>query len=476
MSERPNIIFILTDQQRFDTIRALGFPHVDTPNLDRLAGEGVSFSNCFVTAASCAPARGSLFTGHYAHTTGILKNGDPWRHSWVEDLADAGYHCVNVGKMHTFPYTTPLGFHQRYVVENKDRHLEGRYFFDEWDKALKAEGIDKPGRLQYRNLPDYRQRLGAFEWPIAERLHPDVFVGRTARWWLRSYPPTKPLFLQIGFPGPHPPYDPTREALEPYLNRDLPLLPQNESEFNAMPEPLLGMIRHNEEVDHDAVVHQQRPSEEQRRRQRAHYLANVSMIDSEVGQILETLDETGYLENSVVIFSSDHGDCLTDHGHSQKWTMYDCVTRVPLLVWSPGRFEGGRTVESLCQHMDIGPAILEMAGTRPRTPLAARSLLPALEGDGAWAGREAVFAEQARDHNFTTADYMTMVRTERWKMVHLLGSDDGQLFDLENDRDEVRNLWSDPALGAVRGELTQRVFEWRLEAGLSSADWAAAWR
>ena len=151
---QPNIILIITDQQRYDTINALGYPHMDTPNLDRLANEGVSFDNCHITAPSCAPARASLFTGYYPHVTGILANGDRWRRSWVENLADAGYHCVNIGKMHSNPFETPLGFHERYVVENKDRYLEGRYYFDEWDKALAARGHVK----QQREL--YRQRGG----------------------------------------------------------------------------------------------------------------------------------------------------------------------------------------------------------------------------------------------------------------------------------------------------------------------------
>ena len=143
---RPNIILIITDQQRFDTIRALGFPYMDTPNLDRLVNEGTTFTQCHITAPSCAPSRASLFTGYYPHTTGILKNADRWEHSWVERLNDAGYYCVNVGKMHTFPFETPMGFHERYVVENKDRYLEGRYYFDEWDKGLRARGLVKQQR------------------------------------------------------------------------------------------------------------------------------------------------------------------------------------------------------------------------------------------------------------------------------------------------------------------------------------------
>ncbi len=153
---RPNIVLIITDQQRYDTIRALGYPWMDTPNLDRLVDEGVSFTNHFVTAASCSPSRASFFTGYYPHTTGIYQNADVWKHSWVENLADAGYHCVNIGKMHTYPYETPLGFHERFVVENKDRYLEGRWFFDRWDMAFQAHGLVKQQRELYRKLPDYR--------------------------------------------------------------------------------------------------------------------------------------------------------------------------------------------------------------------------------------------------------------------------------------------------------------------------------
>jgi len=472
---RPNIIFLITDQQRFDTIAALGFPYMATPHLDRLVREGVSFTNCHVTAASCAPARASLFTGQYPHTTGVLKNAGHWTRSWVENLAAAGYHCVNVGKMHTFPYRTPMGFHERYVVENKDRFLEGRYFIDDWDLALRARKTPKPGRLQYRKLPDYRERLGAFEWPAEEDLHPDFFVGDLATWWLEYHPKAEPLFLQVGFPGPHPPYDPVARYAAQYSGKDLPLLPVTQEELDSQPPPFQGKIDHDMEVDHDSVVHQRYPSREQRLRQRAYYLANVTMIDEKIGQILAALERTGYLENSVVIFASDHGDALTDHGQSQKWTMYECVTRVPMIVWSPGRFAGGRRVEELCSLMDIGPAILDLAGAEKPPAMAARSLLPALKGE-AWEGREHVFAEQSGDHNLTTTGYVTMVRSQDWKLVHFLGEPWGQLFDLTNDPDEVRNLWDDPSFEEKKRELLAVLREWRIRDGYEASRWTAEWR
>lgn len=472
---RPNIIFIITDQQRYDTINALGYDYMDTPNLDRLVREGVSLTDCHVTAASCAPARASLFKGYYPHTSGILKNADRWRRSWIELLNDAGYHCTNVGKMHSWPFETELGFDERYVVENKDRYLEGRYYFDEWDKALAARGLVKQQREQYRKLPDYRDRLGAFDWELPEDTHPDTFVGDMALWWINSYPPTKPLFLQIGFPGPHPPYDPVPRYAEPYLRKDLPLMEVTQEELDHQPPPLQELRRHNAEIDHDSVVLELNPTREQRHRQRAHYLANVTMIDEKVGQIMEALQRQGYLENAVVIFTSDHGDCLTDHGHSQKWTMYDQITRIPLLVWSPNRFAAGRQIDALCQQMDLGPTILELAGIPIPPTLEAITMLPALEGAD-WDGRNFVFAEQARDGILTGCEFMTMVRNNAWKLVHFLDEPYGQLFDLRHDPAEIHNRWSDPAVASIKQELLAVLREWRIRSGLKTADWSQDWR
>ncbi len=491
--ERPNIILIITDQQRFDTIRALGFPYVDTPHLDRLVDEGVSFSNCFITAPSCVPSRASLFTGYYPHTTGILRNADTWRHSWVERLAATGYTCVNVGKMHTFPFETPLGFHERYVVENKDRYLEGRYYFDEWDKGLRARGLVKQQRELYRQRPDYGERLGAFEWELPEDTHADVFVGNLATWWIETKPaPEQPLFLQIGFPGPHPPYDPIPRYAEPYMARDLPLPQVTEEELQGQPPPFLAMRQHNSEVDHDSIVYDLTPTREQQHRQRAYYLANVTMIDEQVGQILQALDARGYLEDAVVMFTSDHGDALGDHGHSQKWTMYDIVTRVPLIVWAPGRFLGGRRIDGMCQMMDVGPAILELAGVDLPPSMEAESILPALLGEAlppcakppstgasqhaAWPGRDYVFAEHCRDGILRETEYVTMVRSPEWKLVHFLDEPFGQLFDLVRDPREVENLWDSPAAGSVKQALLDVLREWRIRSAYRTRAWAQDWR
>ncbi len=470
-TERPNIIFIITDQQRFDTISSLGFDYMDTPHLDRLVDEGVSFTGCHVTAASCAPARASLFKGYFPHTTGILKNADRWRRSWIEMLNESGYHCTNVGKMHTWPFETPLGFDERYVVENKDRYLEGRYYFDEWDKALRFRGLVKQQRELYRKLDDYADRLGSFEWELPEDAHPDNFVGDMACWWLDTHPHTdpKPLFLQIGFPGPHPPYDPVMRYAEPYLEKELPLYEVSDVELENQPPPFKELRDHNSKIDHDSVIMPLKPTPEQRHRQRAYYCANVTMIDEKVGQILESLERNGYLDNSVIIFTSDHGDCLTDHGHSQKWTMYDLITKIPLIVWSPGRFPAGHVVDALCQQMDLGPTILDLAGIETPQTMEAITMLPALEGNP-WNGRDYVYAEQAKDGILTHADFMTMVRSKEWKLVHFLDECYGQLFNLNEDPQEVNNLWDDKDSAGAKATMLGELREWRIRSQLKTAD------
>ena len=466
--KRKHIFLIITDQQRYDTIAALGFAHMHTPNLDRLVREGTSFDNCFITAPSCVPSRASLFNGYFPHATGILRNGLNWQRTWVASLAGQGYHCVNIGKMHTIPYDAKAGFHERFVMENKDRYYEGRWFADEWDKALVARGQVKPSRERYRQLPDYGERLGAYEWSLPPESHADFFVGDTASWWLRTRPRPGKLFMQIGFLGPHPPYDPVPGYAQRYLdNPDLPVPDAHPADLEHLPAFLKAKREHDSRVDHDAVLWSLHPRAEQLRRLRAYYLANVTMIDEAIGKLLNVLQAQGYLDESLIIFTSDHGDNLGDHGLSQKWSMYDAVTRVPAIFWAPGEVLSQQREEGLCQLFDIGATVLDWAGA-PHPPASqARSLLPALRGQP-WAARSEVYAEQAGDVALTGASLFSMVRDTRYKLVHILGSTDGQLFDLQRDPQEMDNLWSDAAHQGDRARLLQLLLDWRMQSSVQT--------
>ena len=471
---RPNIVFVLTDQQRHDTIAALGHPYMITPQLDRLVREGVSFGRMFVTSPSCAPSRASIFTGLYPHTHGVLRNDEAWRWTWVQLLADSGYRCVNVGKMHTQPFEQSFGFHERHVTENKDRAHPGLPFFlDNWDKALWIRGVEKPSRVTYRRRADYRERLGAFTWELPADLHPDNFVGSMAAHWLDSYRGGEPFFLQVGLPGPHPPYDPTLDALALYAERDLPEPILDAADLATQPQALKELRREHWASDHDAIVHLPEPTPAQTRRQREHYFANVTMIDAQVGHLIEALERRGVLDDTVFVFSSDHGDCLNDHGHSQKWTMYEQSVRVPAVVWAPGLGITPRTVDALVSSMDFGPTILELAGLQPPDWMQARSLLPLVRAHSS-EGRSHVFSEHARDMILQGTELMTMVRSARWKLVQFSDSAEGQLFDLDADPQELRNLWDRGDHRSIRTELAGRIDAWRADTAQDATRWLAA--
>lgn len=472
--KKPNIIFVITDQQRFDTIAAGGFPYMKTPNLDRMVREGTYFRQTYVTSPSCAPSRASLFTGVYPHTNGVFRNDEPWAFSWVQLMAEAGYRCVNVGKMHTSPFEDSFGFHERHVVENKDRATPRLPFFlDQWDKAIWTRGFEKPSRVTYRRREDYRSSLGAFVWNLPEDLHSDNFVSALAQMWLDTYTGNEPFFLQIGIPGPHPPYDPTQEFLDIYADAELPEPILSKDDIAAQPAALKVLRDQHLAVDHDAVVHLAEPTREQTRRQRQHYFANVSMIDAQMGKLFEANERRGVLEDTIIIFTSDHGDSLNDHGHSQKWSMYEHSVRVPAIVWAPGRVAEGRVVDDLVSLFDFAPTVLDMAGVPVPDWMEAQSLMPYLRGEEC-EPRRYVFSEHAGDRIFSGTTFMTMIRSRRHKLVHFVDSDEGQLFDMDDDPTEVNNLWSNPAHQAVKQELINAILAWRIESSLKTQGWTLA--
>ncbi|MDA7598903.1 sulfatase-like hydrolase/transferase [Alphaproteobacteria bacterium] len=471
MTSRPNIIFIITDQQRFDTIAALGADHMITPNLDRLAARGTVFENMYITSPSCAPSRASLFSGTYPHTNGVFRNDEPWQYCWVKDLAEANYRTVNIGKMHTMPIEGAFGFHERHVTENKDRdHSNLPFYLDNWDKAYFLAGLEKPSRVTQRRKDDYGEKLGAWVWEHDEKMHPDVFTGQMAKWWLERYSGDGPYFLQIGLPGPHPPYDPTEEYLKMYDGRDLPEVIPADPE--AQPEALQGLRDFMLQEDADGVVHLANPTPEQIRRQRAHYYANVTMIDTQVGEILDALEARGDLDNSIIIFTSDHGDALGDHGHSQKWNMYQSTMQVPAIVAGVGIPEGRRITDNVALF-DLGPTILEWASVPVPAWMEAESLCPYFK-DTTAPKRTKVFAEHSNDALLTGTRLMTMLIDEKMKIVHFIDSDEGQLFDLASDPYELTNLWDDAAYKETRSRMIDDILKWRSESGLKTQGFVPA--
>ena len=275
-------------------------------------------------------------------------------------------------------------------------------------------------------------------------------AGDTANWWLQERQSEAPLFLQIGFPGPHPPFDPTARWLERYSDVDIPVPHVTDEELSAQP-PAHAAYRDNMvKYNQDAVAWKHNPSKEELLRVRRHYAANVSMIDEKIGAILGTLRERGLLDNSIIIFTSDHGEAIGEHGHIQKWTMYDVSVKVPLIFWAPGKVRQGATSDALVQLMDIAPTILESASIAPPENWQARSMAGLLSSADAPEIREAVYSELTRGHIQTASEFICMRRDKKWKIVWYLGETDGELYDMENDPAELVNLWTSPEHAEVR--------------------------
>ena len=464
----PNILLIMTDQQRADTINALGTKWIKTPNLDKLVKGGVSFQNCFVTSPVCVSSRASVFKGMYPHTTNIYTNFEKWVPTWVNWLAKKGYHCVNIGKMHINPYDEKGGFHQRFIVENKDRPLfleeHERSIYDEWDKALKSRGLVKPSRYTRlkKNKNRFLNSLGCFTWELEDEMHPDFFVGDNAKWWIKDRKANTPFFLQIGFPGPHPPFDPPKRFLSLYKNIKIPVKMPKNYELEKQPKMHQKLRESMINYNIDSVAWRTNYNKTDLQALYKHYAANITLIDYKVGEIITALKTKGYLDNTIIIFCSDHGESLGEHGHIQKWTMYDSVTRVPLIFWNKNLLENKFICSELVQLMDIAPTILDFAKIKSPNNWEAKSLVPLLRKTKSLKKpfRKYVYSELGRDHIQSASEYVIMRRDKKWKIVIYPGSKDGELYNLEDDPDELNNLWFDKKYYEMKIKSTHEILTW----------------
>lgn len=442
----------MTDQQRWDTIAALGSPYMVTPCLDRLCGGGVSFTSAFAPGATCISSRAAVFTGMYPHNTGVYAF-DNWshQHTWVADLANAGYRCVNIGKMHLSPIYADGGFHERIVVENKCEDFHGQGIEeDEWCKFLAAHGIERP-QNRADIYPDWKHRLNSVGWEHEERFHSDSFVGDTAVRWISEYDGDRPFFLQIGFPGPHEPYDPPKRFLDLYRDADVPAAVGDEGELDEKPPQQKALSKWFRETPNNAVIDYENASGDEILEMRRHYYANISLIDEKVGGIIDALKASGALDNTIVLFVSDHGDSLGDHKLPYKWLMYDSMVRVPFIIRD---FRGNTcpaVIDELVSIIDIGPTILDYAGC-PVPPYAeGRSLTECVDRGTLREHAPYVFCEN---------NYVVMVRSNAHKMVYYIGQDYGELYDLGADPDELVNLWESADHAHVKTELKSVLLDW----------------
>ena len=285
---RPNIILIMTDQQRADTLGAWGYEHMYTPAMDKLAEEGFSFRSAYCPGATCVASRAAMFTGMYAHNTGTY-SFDAWgqHRNWVQDLNSSGYYCANVGKMHFQPNNINGGFHERIIVENptnKSHDVGGSD--DDWGRYLRLNGLQRPNDRHLTD-PNWTKKYQGVPWHLDERFHSDVFIGDSALSWIRDYKADAPIFLQIVFTGPHEPWDPLDRHLLRYRDVELPGRVMADGELGKKPPQHEAHRKMHATTDHESVIDMFSPDENDINHMRRHYYAKISTVDEKIGEIME---------------------------------------------------------------------------------------------------------------------------------------------------------------------------------------------
>jgi len=436
----PNFLWVCTDQQRFDTIEGLNNSYVRTPNLKKLMGEGVTFTHAYVQSPVCSPSRACFLTGRYPHTTGLRANGQRIRETErlvPRLLADFGYECGLVGKLHLSPCANGR------VEDRIDDGYKGNFW---WSHDLSDQW---PGRNMWR---EWLQAQGV-RWPanpsgpvwsvpIDRKYSQSAWCADTAIRFLRAQKEYGPWLMSVNMFQPHHPFWPIKDYFDRYDPAKMPDPAYREGELEG--KPVYQQLDHRGAYAGSSISFTQLPAGT-RREVTAAYYAMIEHTDFEFGRILQALEESGQAENTVVIFTTDHGEMLGDHGIYLKGPyFYDPAIRVPLIIRWPKGYRAGLKVDALVEMADLAPTLLEAAGIPPSPGMQGRSLGALLRGERA-EHRSSVYSE-FYDANFrySPTPMATCVRTKRHKLAYYRGLPAGELYDLEKDPGEVTNLWSEP--------------------------------
>lgn len=458
---RPNFLWICTDQQRADTLGCYRNPFVSTPNLDRLADEGIVFDRCYAQSPICSPSRSSFLTGRYPRTTRCRQNGQdipPDEVLVTRLLADAGYTCGLAGKLHlanttqTFRPTEPR-INDGYAEFHWSHHPDPWWPTNEYVHWLRAQGI------HYERKPYRDSRYVQVSMPTA--YHQTTWCAQQAIQFIEANAGfEQPWLFSMNLFDPHPPFDPPLECLERYLDRlvNIPLPSYQPGELEA--KPPFQQTDHHGAYNRPGYFAYPEMSDTDHQLIRAAYWAMVDLIDEQVGRVLEALEHTGQRDHTVVIFMSDHGEMLGDHGLYHKGPyFYEACVRVPLIIAWPERVAAGKRRAALVELVDLAPTLLEAANLEPHAGMQGRSLLRLLTDENAPDDhREDVYCEYYNanlPHN--PPAYATMLRTGCYKLVVAHGHDTGELYDLESDAHETHNLWNDSRIASVQMVLLQQL-------------------
>ena len=441
MADRPNILFVMTDQHRGDTLGADpdsprdedGYPLVHTPNIDNFVEDGALFSRAYTPAPSCIPARRSLLTGQTPSTNGAPGwVTTPWdfEHTLPDELGKAGYQTMLAGKIHSIPPGNNAGFDAMEQHEALSAHPN-----DDYAKWLRREGDDLYDEISHglgRNGWDPRP------WHLPEHLHPTVWTTDRALDFLEERDPTRPFFLNVSYVRPHTPFDPPQAHWDMYVDRDLPdpyvgdwvddVYGEKIPEYPATNAWLADLS--------PTTVH----------RARAGYYGLVTQIDQQIKRLLWTLATQGELDNTFILFCSDHGEMLGDHHMWRKTYGYEGSARIPMVLRPHDSFDapGNQVIDRPVGLEDVMPTLLDVAGAAVPDTVEGQSLLDLVADPDRSDWRDWYHGEHAAG-SYDPENGMQYVVSEGWKLIWNPVTGEELLFDLENDPGETTDLTDDSA-------------------------------
>ena len=444
----PNILLLMTDQQRWDAMGCSG-DWVQTPNLDRIASEGVRFANCVTTSPVCIPTRLSLATGLYPHNTHVWNNMNHQMPAetptWMQAVRDAGYRTSLFGKSHLHPHVGDL---------RERENLMNTYGLDDVNEIggprasakvlshMTAEWEEKGLWDAYQ--ADYSERFSTKPHIVRPSTlgfedYADVYVGQKAKQYLQNYDRQEPWCCWVSFGGPHEPWDTPEPYASMYNPEDMP---------PAIPPP---STEERPRGHLDSLMQRVNPTFESGEigRLRANYAGNVTLIDDQIGEILDAIAGRGELENTIIVHTSDHGEMNGDCGLIYKSNFLNGAVRIPLLVRTPDSTNAGSVCDSPVEWIDIGPTLVELAGSELQHQQFGKSLGPMLTQPEV----------SHRDFAISEIEGEVMLLNREWKAALNADGEVYLLFDVLNDPDETHNLAGKPEVADVETALRLQILE-----------------
>ena len=427
-ADRPNVLFLIADDLN-NSLGCYGHPLVKSPNIDRLAERGVRFERAYCQFPLCGPSRNSMLTGLYPNSTGIVANAQIFRQtipshvSLPQAFRNQGYFAARIGKLYHYNVPKSIG-------------TNGHDDPGSWEMELNPAGCDRLEEEPHIFSLTPGQFGGTLSWyasPKADRYHTDGLMAGDAEWVLERCAKRKdrPFFLAVGFFRPHTPYVSPKPYFDRYPKANMPVVQGVKEDQVDLPAPALGSYKRE----------QDKLTDDLRRECLQAYFASVSFMDAQVGRVLAALERLGLAENTIVVFTSDHGYHLGEHGLWQKMSLFEESARVPLIVAGPGVKAKGKHAKAPVGLVDLYPTLAELCGVKAPRNLQGQSLAAMLQ-DPSQAGRGWTLSQVSRGGGRQGGRFFGYtIRTPRWRYTEWDSGDKGrELYDHDADPRELTNL------------------------------------